>query len=330
MSLLKKILHALEFRTTGYHSLKQVEQAVYNDRKSPKMNLGQLQARENARLTHVRHLGEVEFQVFSQFGDDGIIQWLQHHIPFKHKTFVEFGVENYRESNTRFLLLNNGWSGLVIDGSETHVREIQADPIYPVTDLQAVASFITTDNINDLIRSAGFDEELGILSVDIDGNDYWVWKAIHCVKPAVVITEYNALFGFEHPYTIPYQADFVRGTGALPFCCYGTSLRSACDLAEEKGYRFLGCNQAGNNAYFIREDLTGNVPVHYPTIEEGYRFATFTEIHTPGKGFTKGAEKVQFLDKLTLFNTRKNEPVIFNSREVLDSLNRAGKIPRKF
>ena len=142
-------------------------------------------------------LEEVEFQVYSQFGEDGIIQWLIHNVTIDEKTFVEFGVEDYTEANTRFLLMNNNWSGFVIDGSTPNIDSIKKWEYLWKYDLQATAEFITKDNINMIISGAGFHGDIGILSIDIDGNDYWVLEAIECINPQILICEYNNLFGNE-------------------------------------------------------------------------------------------------------------------------------------
>ena len=126
----------------------------------------------------VTSLRDAEFKVFSQFGDDGIIQYLIHRLASLPDSFVEFGVENYREANTRFLLLNNNWRGLVLDGNRNHIEQIQTDKIHWQHTLTAKHAWITRDNINDLIREAGFSGKIGLLSIDIDGNDYWVWEKL--------------------------------------------------------------------------------------------------------------------------------------------------------
>ena len=84
-------------------------------------------------------------------------------------SFVEFGVGNYRESNTRFLLLNNNWRGLVLDGHAGSIKQIQQDEIYWRHTLTARSAWITRDNVNDLLREAEFSGEIGLLSIDIDG-----------------------------------------------------------------------------------------------------------------------------------------------------------------
>jgi hypothetical protein len=158
---------------------------------SAKILIDQIAAR--GRLTDIH---EAEFKVFSQFGEDGIIQYLirQAKIPSNLHTFVEFGVESYVEANTRFLLMNNNWSGLVMDGSKENVATVQNTALYWKYGLTAIAAFVDADNINGLIQSAGFGGEIGLLCIDIDGNDYWIWDRINVVNPIIVIVEYNSLF----------------------------------------------------------------------------------------------------------------------------------------
>ena len=207
-------------------------------------------------------LEDVEFQVFSQFGEDGIIQWIIKNTNIKNKKFIEFGVENYLESNTRFLLMNNNWSGLVIDASEEYVHQIMDWDLYWRYDLTAISAFITKDNINKIITNAGFDGEIGILSIDIDGNDYWILNVINCVNPQILICEYNNLFGNEKKLTIPYQENFYRTNSHYSNLYYGASLQAFCDFAEKHDYYYLGSNSAGHNAFFVKKDCfdSSNIP----------------------------------------------------------------------
>jgi hypothetical protein len=222
-------------------------------------------------------LTQTEFKVFSQFGDDGIIQYMitKLNLSFSEQRFVEFGVENYREANTRFLLLNNNWSGLVMDGNEAHVSFIRQDSIYWKYDLTALARFITRENINSILRDAGFAGRIGILSIDVDGNDYWIWEAITAVDPAVVIVEYNGLFGGREAVTIPYQPDFNRKNAHYSLLYWGTSLMALILLAGKKDYVWIGCNSAGNNAYFVRK-ADANA-FHHPSLPEDFVAAKFRE-----------------------------------------------------
>lgn len=221
-------------------------------------------------------INDREYQVFSQWGEDGIIQFLIDNISLNNKTFVEFGVETYKQSNTRFLLVNNNWAGLVIDGSDENISIIKNDYTYYNYNLKAISAFITTDNINSLLVDNGFSGEIGILSIDLDGNDYWIWDAINVAKPTIVIIEYNYRFGIDIAVTIPYQEDFDRSKSHHSMIYFGASLKALCLLAERKGYDFVGCCSNGVNAFFIRKDKKPDTILDL-TPEEGYKLGQFCE-----------------------------------------------------
>lgn len=197
---------------------------------------------------------DYEFKVTSQTGEDGIIQYLINKIPIKNKIFVEFGVENYTEASTRFLLQNDNWSGLIIDGNKNYMDSVQNSILGWKYDLNPVTSFITKENINEIIRNAGIEGEIGILSVDIDGNDYWVLDSIDCVNPQILIVEYNSLFGPTAKITVPYDENFVRTNKHYSNLYYGASISAITELANKKGYALVGSNKFGNNLFFVRED----------------------------------------------------------------------------
>lgn len=234
-----------------YHSLNRLDRSLLLQGRIAAMQIG---AREK-----IGHLGEVEFRVCSQWGEDGIIEWLCQRIPNISRSFVEFGVENFAEANARFLLENRGWRGLVMDGSATHMASLRQDALYWRHDLTAMAAFITAENINRLITENGFAGELGILSVDIDGNDYWVLETIDCVDPAIIICEINGVFGDLKPFTVPYRPDFQRMDAHYSGQYFGCSLAAAKLLCRRKGYTFLGTNTNGVNAFFVRDDLAGPI-----------------------------------------------------------------------
>jgi hypothetical protein len=241
MKLFKKLKIAINSLLTLNERLDRIQEMV------GRIGCGQLGNKNNK-------IRDYEFRVFSQFGEDGIIQFLLSKIAIKNKIFIEFGVENYKESNTRFLLVNDNWSGLIIDASQKNIASIKEWSLYWRQSLSAVCAFITSENINQLILNAGFSGEVGILSIDIDGNDYWVWKAINCISPAIVIVEYNARFGGSSSVTIPYDPQFIRDPASYSNLYYGASLSALVGLGKEKGYSFVGCNSAGNNAFFVKKE----------------------------------------------------------------------------
>lgn len=147
------------------------------------------------------------------------------------KTFIEFGVVDYSEANMRFLLMNNNWSGMVINGSEENISKLRKWELFWKYDLTIVDKFITRDNINEIITNAGFSGNIGILSVDIDGNNYWVLCAIKCIKPCILICEYNNTFG--EKVTIPYYEDFYRTNSHYSNLYWGASLGAFRDYVDE-------------------------------------------------------------------------------------------------
>jgi hypothetical protein len=257
------------FRATLKHFYHQFYNKFHYDTFKTLINLGKIQAANNALKNNISSLGEVEFQVFSQRGEDGILQYIISKIEIPHKMFIEFGVENYTEANTRFLLINNNWSGLVIDGDKNNIDFIKKDFIYWKYDITAYHSFITRDNINELISRYSKVEDIGLLSVDIDGNDYWVWEAIDKIKPRIVTCEYNSAFGPSQKISIPYSDSFQRTNAHYSNLYFGASLAAFCHLAEAKGYDFIGTAEPGVNAFFVRRDLSA--PFKKFSAEEGFR-----------------------------------------------------------
>lgn len=264
MGILGRIRKAWRRHSNSIERINRIQEAI-----------GRIELRQIAQLGLPLHLSE--FRVYSQWGEDGIIQALINRVRIDRKIFIEFGVENYTESNTRFLTINNGWAGLVIDGSPDNIRYIREDNIYWSNNLKAECAFITAENINDLIRNQGVSGEIGILSVDIDGNDYWVWEAIDCVNPGIVICEYNSLFGPTAQITIPYDPTFVRDRAHYSKVYYGASISALSSLAERKGYALVASNSVGNNVFFVRKDLLGDIRIVSPV--EAYRQCQFREFH---------------------------------------------------
>lgn len=199
------------------------------------------------------------FQVFSQFDDDGIIEYLIKTMQPKSETFIEFGMGNYRESNTRFLLMNRNWRGFVMDGSPKNIQCVQNEPWYWKFDLQSKAAFITAENINALLAESDFDK-VGLLHIDLDGNDYHILKALDPKwYPEILILEYNHIFGSERALTLPYDPGFIRSEHHYSQLLCGASLAALTDLANSLGYALIGCNDGGNNAYYIPRPLLSDV-----------------------------------------------------------------------
>ena len=240
--------------------------------------LGGIESRHVATLG-AQEIAKAEFQCFSQFGEDGIIQFLVQRVPIERDVFVEFGVADYRESNTRFLLVHDNWRGLIMDSADTMHEFLRSTGLAWQHEIDAKTAFIDRDNINDLIRTAGVAGDIGLLSIDLDGNDYWVLEAIDVVTPRVLITEYNSIFGAEVAVTVPYDPTFARGEKHWSWLYWGASLAALTRLASEKSYALVGGNRAGNNAFYVRRDVLGDIPE--VTVEEAYVQSRFRESRSP-------------------------------------------------
>ena len=237
--------------------------------------LGRIESRQLSR-GDVPAWRDHEFRVYSQWGEDGLIDYLVDRIEIAQPVFVEFGIEDYSEANTRFLLVNRNWSGLVLDASPTRIAALRRDPIYWRHNLKSARAFVTRENIDGLLAEHGLQGKIGLLSIDIDGNDYWVWQAIRSIEPAIVVIEYNARFGATRAVTVPYDPAFDR-RNAHPSCIYyGASLSALALLGQRKGYALVGCNSAGNNAFFVHRAL---LPADLPELpaEKAFVDALFRE-----------------------------------------------------
>ena len=220
-------------------------------------------------------LREAEFSVYSQFGEDGIIQYLIARVPIERRAFVEVGVEAYTECNTRFLLVHDNWEGLVLNGGSEHIRTIANSDLGWRHTVTAESAFIDRDNIDELVRRNGFAGDIGLFSLDIDGNDYWVWERLSVCSPRIFVAEYNSIFGPDLKIAVPYRADFERTKAHRSNLFWGSSLAALCELADRKGYVFAGSNLHGNNAFFVRKDVAAKI--RSETAADGWQKSMFRE-----------------------------------------------------
>jgi hypothetical protein len=194
-------------------------------------------------LDWVDDLGAHAMQVHSQGGEDGVLLRLFEKIGVAHRYFVEFGAwDGLHLSNTANLRLHHGWSGLLMEGSDRADGEVVR------------RERIDAENIESLFARYAVPDDFDLLSIDIDGNDYWVWKAIRSYAPRVVIVEYNVFFLAESAKTIAYDAahEWDKDSYAL---YHGASLAAFHKLAREKGYALVHTEPYCPNAIFVRDDL---------------------------------------------------------------------------
>jgi hypothetical protein len=211
--------------------------------------------RQNPKYQNPKKLNRFEYQVFSQNGEDGIIEEIFKRIGTTNQFFVEFGAANGLWNNTTLLLVK-GWRGLWIEGEAKWVEEIKAKfaGVIKARKLQAVESRVTPENIEKLFRAKRVPQELDLLSIDIDGNDYWVWAGLKNYRPRAVVIEYNSLFRPDTKWVMKYNPQHRWNQT----CYAGASLKSLELLGAQKGYKLVGCDFLGVNAFFVRQDLVKN------------------------------------------------------------------------
>jgi hypothetical protein len=203
----------------------------------------------------------VGFKLFSQFEEDGLLLYAISCIDQPVKTFLEFGSDDGINSNSANLHFHHGWSGLFLDGNQAaidrgsyfykkHGNQTSTAPVFK-------HALITRENINDLILAGGLSGEIGLMSIDIDGNDYWVWEAITAIQPQIVIIETHNEFGM-NDIVVPYDANYFY-PGIHPDY-HGASPVAMNNLAKYKGYRLVACNELGFNFIFMRNDLAPTLP----------------------------------------------------------------------
>ncbi len=260
-------------------------------------------------LMNSTNINDYEFKIFSQWGDDGIIQYLIKNIDIQNNTFIEFGVENYDESNTRFLMMNNNWSGFIMDASFKSINRLRRRRWYWKYTLKHKSAFLDTENVNQLLSESGFSN-IGLLSIDIDGNDYFILKNLDLSKlnPSIIIVEYNSVFGSTRAITVPYRKDFVRTKAHYSNLFFGASLSALNEVASAKGYALVGCTLAGNNAFFIRKDLL-NEKVKGLAVQKGFKESKFRESRDRdySLSFLSGNDRLEEIKGLEVLNVLTNQ-----------------------
>ncbi len=198
------------------------------------------------------NLNRFEHRTFSQSGEDGILREIFRRIGETDRTFVEVGASDGLENNTTSLLIR-GWTGHWIECDRRCVGRARGKfrQLLESGALSIKQASVTAENVEPLFSELGVPGEPDLLSIDIDGNDYWVWRAISSVSPRVVVIEYNALMQPDVRWVMAY----VPRHRWLGTTYQGASLASLVALGSEKGYRLVACSLSGVNAFFVRDDL---------------------------------------------------------------------------
>ena len=281
-------------------AITQSQQTQFNSHNQIQQLQLALQYQQLARSTASNALpgfNEVEFRVFSQNGEDGILLYIFSLIGATSQRCIEICAGDGIECNTANLIVNHGWRGLLFDGQAELLQkgrkfyaQCKDTWIWPP---KLISAWITAENVNDLIAAQGFSGEVDLLSLDMDGVDWWIWKALETVKPRVVVAEIADWFPPDQSVTVPYKPDFQASYGENYALIYGgASLGAFVALAKKKGYRLIGCQRYGFNVFFMRNDIGQHL---FPEIssEECYQVAKMRSPIEAQRSSVKGQEWIE-------------------------------------
>jgi hypothetical protein len=260
LARLESRLDALDARLAG--PARPAYQPNYVDRGT--QQLLAMQYRRDAAAGILRDFETVEFRNHSQNGEDGILHYVFSLIGTTSKYVVEMCAGDGRECNAANLIINHGWHALLCDGNEENIR-IANEFYWTHPDTRRIPpaicrAWLTAENVNEIISRYAFDREIDLLSIDVDGNDYWLWRAITVANPRVVIIEIQAGWMTDASVTVPYDPQFCMRNlfdteKQIEVDYNGASLPAMVKLGREKGYRLVGANRYGFNVVFVRNDI---------------------------------------------------------------------------
>jgi hypothetical protein len=235
-------------------------------------HLLRLEYKRLAKEEEILNFSDVGFRNFSQSEEDGILWYIFSLLGTTNRKAIEVCAGNGMECNSANLIINHGWKGLLVDGDSKNIdiaRKFyseQQDTFLGGANI--VNTWITAENINELFANNGYSGEVDLLTIDVDGVDYWLWKAIDVSSPRVVVVETTPSWAADRAVTVPYAPDFkakwirsegIPGDKADWFCYGGASLPAFVKLGKEKGYRLVGTNRLNYNAFFVRNDVADNI-----------------------------------------------------------------------
>ena len=226
--------------------------------------LGQHHAAFRQNIIPYDDIGDAGFRCNSQFEEDGIILYVLAAIGMKTRSVVEMCCGDGAECMATNLILHHGYKGYLFEGSDRNFPKAQAffrskkDCL--LNQPQLTKAWITRDNVNDLLRNAGASGEIDVFSLDMDGNDYWIWDAITEISPRLCVFEIHNLIPGDLSLTVPYSDsfDYLSGEGDRQWF-RSVSLEAMRKLSASKGYRLIGAHKHGFNVFFLRNDIAPDI-----------------------------------------------------------------------
>jgi len=215
------------------------------------------------------NLWDMEFKVYSQWGEDGILSYLCDELEISKPRMIEFGAGNFTECNSRFLAEYRNASVVLVDARQDLLHSVSNTDLNWRTSIHGISDWITPNNINQLARhSKELIGDIDVVSLDLDGNDYWVAEALNFEGTRIVVIEYNPIFGGARSVTVPRDDMFDRTAAHFSNLYYGASLMAFIRLFGRKGFDFVGTNRVGNNAFFVAKKYTNQINLVIPDVSD--------------------------------------------------------------
>jgi len=213
-----------------------------------------LKIREN--YFNVKKLSDVDYKIFSQNGEDGILDYLIHQLNLEKPKFIEIGVGDYTEANTRFIFERCSPKGTIVDCIENLEDKVKKNLKLWKGELKIINKIVNSKNIIEIMQESNCSSDLDIFSLDIDGIDYWIIDKLPKNFSKIVVLEYNSTFGNEIEVTIPNIENFDRTKYHYSNLCFGMSFQAAIKLMEKKNFYYIGTNLFNNNIFFISKKFS--------------------------------------------------------------------------
>jgi len=263
-------------------------------------------------------LWDAEFRIYSQWGEDGILNYLCDLFGLDRPRILEIGAGNFTECNSRFFAEFRSAAVVAVDGRSDLERTMAATDLYWRSTIHGLEQFATPENITELEQTV--NSLIGppdIVSLDIDGNDYWVLEQADLSRASIVVVEYNPLFGSAAPLTVPRDDNFDRSEAHFSYLYFGASLKAWIHLLERRGFTFLGTTRSSVNAFFCANDLVSNLPIDIPATDSLERY---THISTREGRDSQGrlayfdvSEAAELIGDLPLVNVETNDVITLDS-----------------
>jgi hypothetical protein len=236
-----------------------------------------------ARTIDLRDPGSWEFSGFSQNGEDGILDVLRRQLRQANRYFVEIGAADGIQNNSAWLVVAERYSGLMVEGDPLLAERARRMMLQYSIGAECLSMFVRRDNASQLLSQA-MHSDPDVFSLDIDGNDYYIADALMRagLRPKICVVEYNSVFGPDRSCTVDYRDSFVFTSAHPTHLYYGVSVTGWRHFFARYGYRFIGVDQNGVNAFFVD-------PAHFdPAFLQGVKGSAFAENRYQWRKFRGG------------------------------------------